>query len=108
MYLILWQLPTNPLRRSVTKKEMIIHTLSAFQMILINSTPAIPKGILKGSKTLQDMLDIIIPNQWTEFSDGICSNRFQINKIFTKTRIFILSKRVVPSTCPPPSFINSI
>jgi RimJ/RimL family protein N-acetyltransferase len=52
------------------KREMIIHAVPTSRLMLINATPAIMEGILKGGNTLQDMLDIKIPDEWTEFGDA--------------------------------------
>ena len=61
------------------KKELILHSFSASRLIMVNSTPAILEGILKGENLLQDMLDIKVPDQWTEF--GPAPFEYALNKI---------------------------
>lgn len=51
------------------KEDIIIHALPTSRLIMINATPAILEGVLKGGNILQDMLDIKVPDQWTEFGD---------------------------------------
>lgn len=48
-------------------QEMIVHALSTSRLIMINATPAILKGILRVENSIQDMLDVQVPDHWTEF-----------------------------------------
>jgi ribosomal-protein-alanine N-acetyltransferase len=77
--LLRWLMPISPQRPPVMKKEMILHSLPASRLIMINSTPAILEGILKGGNLLQEMLDIRVPDQWTEF--GPAPFEYALHKI---------------------------
>lgn len=48
-------------------QEMIVHSMSTSRLIMINATPAILKGILRVENSIQDMLDVQVPDHWTEF-----------------------------------------
>lgn len=61
------------------KREMLDHALPTSRLILINSTPFILEGILKGENGIQDILDIKVPDQWTEF--GHAPFKYTLDKI---------------------------